>query len=70
MHKRLKTSFEKYTELFKNIAGKEITPVDSLTKSTKVPFQNRVAFIVHYIRKTSPYLILFRFFGFHAYLAF
>jgi len=39
--------------LFKNIAGKEITPVDSLPKSAKVPFQNRVAFIVHYIRKTS-----------------
>jgi hypothetical protein len=32
MHKRLKTSFEKYTELFKNIAGEEITPVDSLPK--------------------------------------
>jgi hypothetical protein len=53
MHKRLKTSFEKYTELFKNIAGEEITPVDSLPKSAKVPFQNRIAFIVHYIRKTS-----------------
>ena len=42
-----------HTELYKNIAGKEISPVDSLPKSAKVPFQNRVAFIVHYIRKTS-----------------
>jgi hypothetical protein len=33
--------------LLKNIAGKEITPVDSLPKLAKVPFQNRVPFIVH-----------------------
>jgi hypothetical protein len=50
MHKKI---FEKLTELFKNIAGKEITFVDSLPKSANEPFQNRVAFIVHYIRKTS-----------------
>jgi hypothetical protein len=40
--------WKQYTEFFKNIVGKEITPVDSLPKSAKVPFQNRVAFIVHY----------------------
>jgi hypothetical protein len=39
--------------LFKNIAGKEIRPVDSLPKPANIPFQNRVPFIVHYIRKTS-----------------
>ena len=50
MHKQL---YEKHTELFKNITGKETTPVDSLPKSAKVPFQNHVAFIVHYIRKIS-----------------
>ena len=53
MHKRLKQLFERHTELLKNIAGKEITPVGSLPKSAKVPFQNRLAFIVHYIRKTA-----------------
>jgi len=47
--------------LFKNIAGKEITPVDSLPKSAKVPFQNRIAFLVHYIRKISAISDLSRF---------
>jgi hypothetical protein len=39
--------------LFKNIADKEIIPVASLPKLAKAPFQNRIAFIVHYIRKIS-----------------
>ena len=54
---------KKYSTLFKNITGKEITPADRLPKSAKVPltFQNRVAFFLDYIRKASAisHLILF-----------
>ena len=50
MHKKLTNNMKSTQNCSKNIVGKGVTPVDSLPKSAKVPFQNRV---LHYTRKMS-----------------